>query len=238
MPPESERQSETPADVMQSSPPPVAPVARPIAIMVVCFFFLMGALLNLKIAIFGPASGTSIWYSPWLVINSAVIGVLLVGIWNLRRWAFYSYVVWCVVVEAATFATFGGWQPQPTLVRGLWLLILIRYVKSANSGPVLGSLDDLMLRNNKTFIGIGLAGLVCVLAGGYYYFVTSSLSIQIGGAQGDHGLNAQARGAFTTMCVGVALLLTLGLLLFFGQRRKNALLPPNERAGEARHPPT
>ncbi len=238
MPPESESPSETPAAVLPPSPPPVAPIARPIAIMVVCGFFLVGALLNLKLAIFGPASGTSSWYSPWLVINSAVLGVLLVGIWNLRRWAFYSYGVWCVVVEVAMFAMLGGWQPQTTLVRGLWLLILFKYLKNTNSRPVLGSLADLVLRNNKTFIGIGLAGLVCVLAGGHYYFVTSRLSLQIGGAQGDHGLNAQARGAFTTLCVGVALLLALGLVAFLGQRRKNSLLPPSERDGETRPPST
>ena len=76
---------------------------------------------------------------------------------------------------------------------------------------------------NKTIIGIGAAGLLCTIAGGYYYWVTLRIAVLLAYSQGDGSLNRQAWLWFGTCCIGVALLLTSGISYFISRRRKSGL---------------
>jgi uncharacterized protein YneF (UPF0154 family) len=77
--------------------------------------------------------------------------------------------------------------------------------------------------NNKTIIGIGVAGLICSIAGGYYYRVTMQVAALLAGSQGDNSLNVNAWLWFVTLCIGVALLFTSGISFFVSRRRKSGL---------------
>ncbi|SRR5258706_4859164 len=79
------------------------------------------------------------------------------------------------------------------------------------------------LMKNKTIIGIGVAGLVCSVVGGYYYWVTMRIALLFAYSQGDGSLNTQAWLWFATCCIGIALLLTSGISYFIGERRKCGL---------------
>jgi len=76
---------------------------------------------------------------------------------------------------------------------------------------------------NKTIIGIGVAGLLCSIAGGYFYWVTMQIAVLFAYAQGDGSLNRQAWFWFVTCCMGVALLLTSAISFFISKRRKSEL---------------
>ncbi len=76
---------------------------------------------------------------------------------------------------------------------------------------------------NKTIIGIGVAGLLCSIAGGYYYWVTMRVAMLFAYSQGDGSLNRQAWFWFVTCCIGVALLLTSGISYFISRRHKSGL---------------
>ena len=76
---------------------------------------------------------------------------------------------------------------------------------------------------NKTMIGIGVAGLLCSIAGGYYYWVTMRVAMLFAYSQGDGSLNRQAWLWFVACCIGIALLLTSGISLFLSKRRKSGL---------------
>ena len=73
---------------------------------------------------------------------------------------------------------------------------------------------------NKTIIGIGVAGLICFIAGGYYYWVTMRVAVLFASSQGDGSLNRQAWLWFVTCCVGVALLLTSGISYLISRRHR------------------
>jgi len=75
----------------------------------------------------------------------------------------------------------------------------------------------------KTIIGIGVAGLLCSIAGGYYYWVTMGIAMQFAYAQSDGSLNRQAWFWFVTCCAGIALLLTSCISYFISRRHKSGL---------------
>jgi hypothetical protein len=74
---------------------------------------------------------------------------------------------------------------------------------------------------NKTIIGIGVAGLLCSIVGGYYYWVTMSVAMLFAYSQGDGSLNRLAWLWFVTCCIGVVLLLTSGISYFISKRHKS-----------------
>lgn len=76
---------------------------------------------------------------------------------------------------------------------------------------------------NQTIIGISVVGLLCSIAGGYYYWITVRIAILLAFSQGDGSLNRQAWLWFLTGCVGVALLLTSGISYFISRRNKRGL---------------
>ena len=63
---------------------------------------------------------------------------------------------------------------------------------------------------NKAIIGTGVAGIICFIVGGYYYWVTVQVAALLAGSQGDNSLNRQAWLWFVTFCVGVVLILASG----------------------------
>jgi hypothetical protein len=78
------------------------------------------------------------------------------------------------------------------------------------------------MKNNIT-IGIGALGLLCTIAGGYYYWVAMQIAMQFAYAQTDGSLNKQAWFWFMTCCVVIALLLTSGIAYFISRRHKRGL---------------
>ncbi len=76
---------------------------------------------------------------------------------------------------------------------------------------------------NKAIIGIGLAGLLCSIAGGYYFWLVMRVAAFLAGSQGDNNLTLVGWASFGTLCVGLALLLTSGVSFFVSRRRKSGL---------------
>ena len=76
---------------------------------------------------------------------------------------------------------------------------------------------------DRTIIGIGVAGLLCSIAGGYYYWVTLRVAMLFAYSQGDGSLNRHAWFWFVTCCIGIALLLTSGISYFTNRRHKRGL---------------
>ena len=87
----------------------------------------------------------------------------------------------------------------------------------------LGGITHRTIMKNKTIIGIGAAGLLCSIVGGYYYWVTLRVAMLFAYSQGDGSLNRQAWFWFVTCCIGVALLLTSGISCFLSRRHKSGL---------------
>ena len=75
----------------------------------------------------------------------------------------------------------------------------------------------------EAIIGTGGAGLFCSIAGGYYYWVTIRVAGLLAFSSGDNSLNVSAWLWFGTLCIGLALLLTSGVLFCVSRRRKNGL---------------
>ena len=74
------------------------------------------------------------------------------------------------------------------------------------------------LMKNRYIIGIGVAGLIASILGGYYFWVIVSIAALIPGSGDNH--NGQAWFWFVTCCAGIVLLFT-SIVSFFvsGNRR-------------------
>ena len=71
---------------------------------------------------------------------------------------------------------------------------------------------------NRNIIGIGVAGLICSILGGYYFWVIVNIAALIPGSGANH--NGQAWFWFSTCCVGLVLLFTSIVLFFVSGKRK------------------
>lgn len=60
---------------------------------------------------------------------------------------------------------------------------------------------------NRNIIGIGAAGLICSILGGYYFWGIVNIAALIPGSGNNH--NGQAWFWFITCCVGLVLLFTI-----------------------------
>jgi hypothetical protein len=76
---------------------------------------------------------------------------------------------------------------------------------------------------NKTIIGIGIAGLLSSIAGGYYYWVTLRVAALLAGFQGGNNLNVNTWMWFTILCAGIAMLFTSSISFFISRRHKSGL---------------
>lgn len=73
---------------------------------------------------------------------------------------------------------------------------------------------------NKTIIGIGVAGLICSILGGYYFWVIVQIAALVPGSGGNH--DRQAWFWFITCCIGLVLLFSSVVSLFVSRMRKTS----------------
>jgi len=82
---------------------------RPTAITVICILGVIGALITIPM-IFSPMIrqfGT--WYPPFLALSTLIGLVCMVGLWQMKRWAVYTYIGMVVVSTVVLVAT-GLWN--------------------------------------------------------------------------------------------------------------------------------
>jgi hypothetical protein len=95
---------------------------RPVIITVVCIIGCLGALLSFPLLFTHFASGEGAWYPPFLGL-SAIVGIIsFIGLWRMRVWGLYLYLVVFVVAQVVLIATH-LWSPLAPILPIIVLII-------------------------------------------------------------------------------------------------------------------
>jgi hypothetical protein len=108
------------------SSPSAAPRGRPIPIMVLCIFLVLGLAASVPMIFSEAAQSIGAWYPPALALSVIVGGVCTVGFWLMRRWALYIYIALGVIVQIVLL-TMGIWSLRSLILPAIVIAIGIVY---------------------------------------------------------------------------------------------------------------
>lgn len=100
---------------------------RPIIITVICVLGVIGGLITVPV-IFSPiAREIGAWYPPFLAL-SAVIGLIcMIGLWQMKKWAAYTYTG-CAAFGQVAMLVMGIWSISSLLIPGIIVVIVLANV--------------------------------------------------------------------------------------------------------------
>lgn len=108
------------------APPPI-PNVRPTAITVICVLGLLGAVFTIPMLFTEVARQIGAWYPPYLGLSAVIGGICMIGFWQMRRWAVFTYTGFCAINQVILFAT-GNWNAFALVFPGIVIAILYSYL--------------------------------------------------------------------------------------------------------------
>lgn len=101
---------------------------RPTAITVICVLGFIGAAFTIPL-IFSDISGQiGSWYPPYLGL-SAIIGLVsMIGLWQMKKWAAYTYTGF-VGLNQIVLLTMGVWNVIALIIPAIVVGIALSHVK-------------------------------------------------------------------------------------------------------------
>ena len=101
---------------------------RPTAITVICVLAFIGAAFTIPLIFSDIAGQIGSWYPPYLGL-SAIIGlVCMVGLWQMKKWAAYTYTGF-VGLNQIVLLTMGVWNVMSLLIPAIVVGIALTHVK-------------------------------------------------------------------------------------------------------------
>ena len=102
--------------------------SRPTSITVICIVGLIGAVISVPF-IFSPIAGAiGAWYPPYLALSSIIGAICMVGFWNMKKWAAYTYIGF-VVLNQVVMLAMGVWNIFALLIPGVVIFFALRHLK-------------------------------------------------------------------------------------------------------------
>jgi hypothetical protein len=108
---------------------PIMEGRRPLILSFVCILGIIGVIPNLWRVCFGPPSLLGSWFLPFLTVSCIITAVAMVGVWMMRRWAVYTYISLCVVVQLLFLVMYDVVAWKAVLVRCVAIAIMLAYFK-------------------------------------------------------------------------------------------------------------
>ena len=101
---------------------------RPTAITVICVLGFIGAAFTIPLIFSDIAGQIGSWYPPYLGL-SAIIGlVCMVGLWQMKKWAAYTYTGF-VGLNQIVLLTMGVWNVMSLLIPAIVVGIALTHLK-------------------------------------------------------------------------------------------------------------
>jgi hypothetical protein len=101
---------------------------RPTAITVVCVIGFIGAAITIPLIFSDVARQIGSWYPPYLGL-SAVIGLIcMIGLWNMKKWAAYTYTAF-VLINQIILLVMGVWNIMALLIPAIVVTIAMTHLK-------------------------------------------------------------------------------------------------------------
>ncbi|MBV8211639.1 MAG: hypothetical protein JOZ08_00260 [Verrucomicrobia bacterium] len=99
---------------------------RPVIITVICVIGFIGALFTIPILFSHFASDIGAWYPPFVGL-SAIVGIVsFIGLWRMRLWGLYLYLVMFVIAQAVMIATH-IWSPFAPILPIIVLIVAFSF---------------------------------------------------------------------------------------------------------------
>ena len=100
--------------------------SRPTSITVICIVGLIGAVVSVPL-IFSPIAGAiGAWYPPYLALSSIIGSICMVGLWNMKKWAAYTYTGF-VVLNQVVMLAMGVWNIFALLIPGVVIFFALTH---------------------------------------------------------------------------------------------------------------
>lgn len=102
---------------------------RPTIITVICVLGFIGAAFTLPAVFMSTRLGLPGWYPPYLLV-SALIGVgCMVGLWQMRKWAAFTYTGFTALNQVVLLVA-GLWSVMALIIPGIVVGVCLANVKN------------------------------------------------------------------------------------------------------------
>ena len=100
---------------------------RPIAITIICILSFIGALFVIPMIFSDIAEQVGSWYPPYLGISSMIGFICMIGFWQMKKWAAYTYTGF-VALNQIVLLTMGVWSIGSLILPGIVIAIALAYL--------------------------------------------------------------------------------------------------------------
>ena len=101
---------------------------RPTAITVVCVIGFIGAAFTIPVIFSAVARQIGSWYPPYLGFSAVVGLICMVGLWNMKKWAAYTYTAF-FLINQVVLLTMGVWNIMALLIPAIVIGIAFTHLK-------------------------------------------------------------------------------------------------------------
>jgi hypothetical protein len=106
----------------------LAKMKRPLAITIICIISFIGAVFIIPVIFSDLAKQVGSWYPPYLAFSTIVSFACMVGLWQLKKWAAYTYTG-LVVLNQIVLQTMGVWNIMSLIIPAIVIVVALAYVK-------------------------------------------------------------------------------------------------------------
>ena len=101
---------------------------RPTAITVICVLAFIGAAFTIPLIFSDIAGQIGSWYPPYLGLSAITGLVCMIGLWQMKKWAAYTYTGF-VVLNQIVLLTMGVWNVMAFLIPAIVVGIALTHIK-------------------------------------------------------------------------------------------------------------
>jgi hypothetical protein len=102
---------------------------RPPAITFACTAAFVWASLSIPLIFFSSSKAIGAWYPPYLIFTVAVSYASAFGIWSMKKWGVYAYLVFNVINQVVLISM-GMWSLFSILIPAIVIGVVYTHLKS------------------------------------------------------------------------------------------------------------
>ena len=100
---------------------------RPTAITIICILGFIGAAFTIPMIFSDLAAQVGSWYPPYLGLSAVVGLVCMLGLWKMKKWAAYTYIVF-VALNQRVLLAMGVWNIIALIIPGIIIWIVLAHI--------------------------------------------------------------------------------------------------------------
>jgi hypothetical protein len=98
---------------------------RPTAITIICVMGFIGAVFTIPLIFSHKTNHIGSWYPAYLILSSIIGFLCMIGLWNMKKWAAYTYTSF-VGLNQIILITMGVWNPISLIIPAIVVGVVMR----------------------------------------------------------------------------------------------------------------